>query len=59
MNYFRKKPKIAPKMGRHRGRDLEQVCMARSACRRVAALKNILHQNAYLHSSFHVEEWRF
>ena len=39
--------------------DLEQVCMARSACRRVAALKNISHQNAYLHSSFHVEEWRF
>ena len=39
---------------RHMRLDLAQTCVARSACRRVAALQKISHQNAYLHTSNYV-----
>jgi hypothetical protein len=61
--YFRgqKKPKIAPKMGVRNPfsppqLDLEQACMARSSCRRVAALKKKSHQKHAFTPHFTYEE---
>jgi len=56
-----KKPKIAPKMGVRNPfsppqLDLEQACMARSSCRRVAALKKKSHQKHAFTPHFTYEE---